>query len=457
MKKNTFAAISTGMTNSGISIVRMSGPESIEIVDRVFRGKDHRKIAEQKSHTIHYGIIYDGDEAVDEVLVSVMKGPNSYTGDDVVEVNCHGGILVTRKILQLLVQQGARPAEPGEFTKMAFLNGRIDLTRAEAVMDIINAKNDYALSASVRQLRGSVSDKIRMIREKLLYEVAFIESAIDDPEHYDSTGYGETLLPVIKEQLNEIRDLLKTVNNGKILKEGVNTVIVGKPNAGKSSLLNLLVGEEKAIVTDVEGTTRDVLEESVILNGIQLNLIDTAGIRETQEVVERIGVERAIRHLDEADLVLYVVDGSRKLDARDEKIMELLKDKKVLVLLNKSDLPSVASEEELCCRFGSSVLSFSAKEGQGLSALEEAVREMFFQGEIAWNDQVFITSERHAQELREAAHSLELVLRSIEDGMPEDFYSIDLMNAYESLGNLIGESVEEDLVNEIFDKFCMGK
>lgn len=256
--KNTFAAISTGLTNSGISIVRMCGSNAVEIIDRVFKAKSGKKISEAKSHTIHYGHIYNNDEIIDEVLVMYMKGPNSYTGEDTIEVNCHGGVLVTRKILETLISAGARAAEPGEFTKTAFLNGKMDLSRAEAVMDVINAKNDFALSSSVKQLSGRVCEKIKAIREKIIFEIAFIESALDDPEHYNSDGYGEKLKPVINEQINSINDLLKTVNNGKILKEGINTVIVGKPNAGKSSLLNLLVGEEKAIVTEIEGTTRDV-------------------------------------------------------------------------------------------------------------------------------------------------------------------------------------------------------
>ena len=455
--KNTFAAISTGLTNSGISIVRMCGSNAVEIIDRVFKAKSGKKISEAKSHTIHYGHIYNNDEIIDEVLVMYMKGPNSYTGEDTIEVNCHGGVLVTRKILETLISAGARAAEPGEFTKTAFLNGKMDLSRAEAVMDVINAKNDFALSSSVKQLSGRVCEKIKAIRKKIIFEIAFIESALDDPEHYNSDGYGEKLKPVINEQINSINDLLKTVNNGKILKEGINTVIVGKPNAGKSSLLNLLVGEEKAIVTEVEGTTRDVLEENIIINGIQLNIIDTAGIRNTDEVVEKIGVERAIKYAKDADLILYVVDSSKKLDESDEKIIDLLKDKQVIVLLNKTDLNMETDEQIIKKSINKKVIPISAKENKGIEALENEIRDMFLDGQLEFNDEIYITNARHVSELQSAKESFLMVINSINDDMPEDFYSIDMMNAYEHLGNIIGESVEEDLVNEIFEKFCMGK
>lgn len=455
--KNTFAAISTGLTNSGISIVRMCGSNAVEIIDRVFKAKSGKKISEAKSHTIHYGHIYNNDEIIDEVLVMYMKGPNSYTGEDTIEVNCHGGVLVTRKILETLISAGARAAEPGEFTKTAFLNGKMDLSRAEAVMDVINAKNDFALSSSVKQLSGRVCEKIKAIREKIIFEIAFIESALDDPEHYNSDGYGEKLKPVINEQINSINDLFKTVNNGKILKEGINTVIVGKPNAGKSSLLNLLVGEEKAIVTEIEGTTRDVLEENIIINGIQLNIIDTAGIRNTDEVVEKIGVERAIKYAKDADLILYVVDSSKKLDESDEKIIDLLKDKQVIVLLNKTDLNMETDEQIIKKSINKKVIPISAKENKGIEALENEIRDMFLDGQLEFNDEIYITNARHVSELQSAKESFLMVIKSINDDMPEDFYSIDMMNAYEHLGNIIGESVEEDLVNEIFEKFCMGK
>lgn len=455
--KNTFAAISTGLTNSGISIVRMSGNDAVEIIDKVFKSKNGKKICEQKSHTIHYGHIYENENIVDEVLVMYMKGPNSYTGEDTIEVNCHGGILVTRKVLQVLINAGARPAEPGEFTKTAFLNGKIDLSRAEAVMDVINAKTEFSLSSSMKQLKGNIYNKIKNIREKIIYEIAFIESALDDPEHYSTEGYSEKLKYVVTELSDEIKYLLKSVNNGKILKEGINTVIIGKPNAGKSSLLNLLLGEDRAIVTDIEGTTRDALEETIILNGIMLNIIDTAGIRNTDEVVEKIGVERSIVYANEADLILYVVDSSKKLDENDDKIIEILNNKNVIVLLNKSDLKTVTDENIIKEKLDKKVIYISAKENEGISELEEEIKNMFYDGKIQFNDEIYITNARHISELTNALNSLDMVIKSIDNDMPEDFYSIDLMNSYESLGNIIGESVEEDLVNEIFEKFCMGK
>lgn len=455
--KNTFAAISTGLTNSGISIVRMCGRDSVNIIDKVFKSKNGKKIEGQKSHTIHYGFIYDNDKVLDEVLVMYMKGPNSYTGEDTIEVNCHGGVLVTRKILEVLIKSGARAAEPGEFTKTAFLNGKIDLSRAEAVMDVINAKNDFALSASVKQLNGKVSEIIKKIREKIIYEIAYIESALDDPEHYNIDGYSEKLRTIIEEQIIIINDLLKTFDSGKILKEGINTVILGKPNAGKSSLLNLLIGEERAIVTDIEGTTRDILEESIIVNGIQLNIIDTAGIRDTVEAVEKIGVERAVKYAKKADLILYVVDSSRNLDESDERIIELLREKQVIILLNKTDLNIVTDENVMRDRLDKKIISISAKQNIGIDNLENEIRDMFFEGKIEFNDEVYITNSRHISELESAKDSLVMVLNSIDNSMPEDFYSIDMMSVYEHLGKIIGEAVEEDLVNEIFEKFCMGK
>ncbi len=455
--KNTFAAISTGLTNSGISIVRMCGRDSVNIIDKVFKSKNGKKIEGQKSHTIHYGFIYDNDKVLDEVLVMYMKGPNSYTGEDTIEVNCHGGVLVTRKILEVLIKSGARAAEPGEFTKTAFLNGKIDLSRAEAVMDVINAKNDFALSASVKQLNGKVSEIIKKLREKIIYEIAYIESALDDPEHYNIDGYSEKLRTIIEEQIIIINDLLKTFDSGKILKEGINTVILGKPNAGKSSLLNLLIGEERAIVTDIEGTTRDILEESIIVNGIQLNIIDTAGIRDTVEAVEKIGVERAVKYAKKADLILYVVDSSRNLDESDERIIELLREKQVIILLNKTDLNIVTDENVMRDRLDKKIISISAKQNIGIDDLENEIRDMFFEGKIEFNDEVYITNSRHISELQSAKDSLVMVLNSIDNSMPEDFYSIDMMSVYEHLGKIIGEAVEEDLVNEIFEKFCMGK
>lgn len=362
-----------------------------------------------------------------------------------------------RKILDTVIKYGARPAQPGEFTKRAFLNGRIDLSQAEAVIDVINAKNEYALKSSVSQLKGNIQKAIREIREAIIYQIAYIESALDDPEHISIDGYGETLYKEVKKQEEKIDRLLLSVKEGKLVKEGIKTVIVGKPNAGKSSLLNTLLGEERAIVTDIAGTTRDILEETILLHGISLRIIDTAGIRDTEDVVEKIGVEKAIDSAKDADLVLFVVDSSIPLDENDREIMELLKDKKAIVILNKADLEQVVTEGELQEITAHPVVSVSAKEEQGIDLLEDQIKELFFQGDLAFNDEIYITNARHKAALEEARKSLEMVENSIEMQMPEDFFSIDLMNAYEALGSIIGEAVGEDLVNEIFSKFCTGK
>lgn len=457
MKTDTIAAIATAMTSSGIGIVRISGNEAVSITSRIFKMKNGKNFADMPTHTIHYGWIIDGDEVIDEVMVLLMKGPKSYTREDTVEIDCHGGVYVMKRILETVIKYGARPAEPGEFTKRAFLNGRIDLAQAESVIDIIQAKNEFALKSSMKQLSGKVSERIRNVRGVLLHEIAFIESALDDPEHISLEGYPAELSEIVRVQKEEIEKLLSSSDNGRILKEGIATVIVGKPNAGKSSLLNTLVGEERAIVTDIAGTTRDVLEEQINLNGIILNLIDTAGIRETEDVVEKIGVEKAKKHLDEADLIIYVVDTSTALDENDFEIMEMLQNRNAIVLLNKSDLEPVTTAEEISSRLDKTLIPISAKEQTGFEKLEEEIKNMFFSGEVTFNDEIYITNIRHKTSLQEAASSLNLVLQSIADEMPEDFYSIDLMNAYKVLGNIIGESVEDDLVNEIFSKFCMGK
>lgn len=456
--EDTIAAIATALSPSGIGIVRISGPEAFSVAGKIYRSpKGEKQLEKVKSHTIHYGFILDEGEIVDEVMVMAMRGPRSYTGEDTVEIDCHGGLLAVRRVLETVLKSGARPAEPGEFTKRAFLNGRIDLSQAEAVMDIIGAKNEYALKSSLSQLKGSVHRIIDDMREKLIYEIAFIESALDDPEHISIDGYGDKLEVIVEELLKKTDQLLKTSGDGKMIQEGIRTVIVGKPNAGKSSLLNVLLGEERAIVTEIAGTTRDTLEENVTLQGISLRIVDTAGIRSTSDRVEQIGVEKARASAAEADLILYVVDASLPLDENDREIMELLKDKKAIVLLNKTDLKAVVTEEMIEKYLDKRVISISAKEEQGLELLEDTIKEMFFQGELSFNDQVYITNARHKRELQETKKSLQLVKNSIEMGMPEDFFSIDLMNAYESLGRIIGASVGEDLVNEIFSKFCTGK
>ena len=459
MRTDTIAAIATAVSDSGIGIIRISGDDAISIADRVYRSnKTYKRLSDVKSHTIHYGYIYDGDELIDEVMVAVMVSPNTYTKEDTVEIDCHGGILVMNQILDVVLRNGCRLAEPGEFTKRAFLNGRIDLSKAEAVMDIIYSKNEYALKNSINQLKGAVSDKIRSLREEILYEIAFIESALYDQEHISLDGYPEKLEKKAAKIRDELKKLIDSAENGKMLKGGINTVIVGKPNAGKSSLLNLLVGEDKAIVTSVAGTTRDVLEESIKLHGVGLNIIDTAGIRDTEDEVEKIGVEKARKYAGNADLIIYVVDASCALDENDDEIMELIADKKVIVLLNKTDLEQVVSEDDIAQKMTQvSIIKTSTKENTGIDEFEETIKKLFFGGGISVNDEIYITNQRHKEALIEAHESMEMVLKSLADQMPEDFYSIDLMSAYASLGRIIGEEVGEDVVNEIFSKFCMGK
>ncbi|MEG2733678.1 MAG: tRNA uridine-5-carboxymethylaminomethyl(34) synthesis GTPase MnmE [Clostridium sp.] len=457
MKTDTIAAIATAMSSSGIGIIRISGEEAFAILRQIFRGKNHKTIETLESHTVHYGHIYDGDDMMDEVLVLVMKGPHSYTAEDTVEIDCHGGVLMMKKILETVIKYGARPAEPGEFTKRAFLNGRIDLSQAEAVMDVIHAKNEYALKSSMKQLNGSILNQIRVLRKQILYEIAYIESALDDPEHISLDGYADKLLINLKAMTKSVEKLLASADHGRVMTEGIKTVILGKPNAGKSSLMNVLVGEERAIVTEVAGTTRDTLEEHIHLQGISLNVLYTAGIRDTEDVVEKIGVAKAKRVADEADLIIYVVDASIPLDDNDEAIIGIIHDKKAIVLLNKTDLTMAVTEEALKVKTGLDVISISAREETGIEALEEKIKAMFYGGDLDFNDEIVITNVRHKAALEESRSSLHMVEQSVLDGMPEDFYSIDLMNAYEQLGSIIGEAVGEDLVNEIFSKFCMGK
>ncbi|MCI9320696.1 MAG: tRNA uridine-5-carboxymethylaminomethyl(34) synthesis GTPase MnmE [Lachnospiraceae bacterium] len=468
-RKDTIAAIATGMTESGIGIIRISGGEAVEIGSRLFRtstGKDILKSA--VSHTFHYGYAVDSsysgcenwkDYIIDEVMIVVMKAPRSYTGEDTVEIQCHGGILVMQKILSAVMDSGARLAEPGEFSKRAFLNGKMDLSKAEAVMDVIHSQNEYALRSSVNQLKGRLAEKVKSLRDQILYEIAFIESALDDPEHISLDGYSDRLYEKLENLSDILVKLIASADNGKLMKEGINTVIIGKPNAGKSSLLNTLVGEERAIVTDIAGTTRDVLQETIKLHGINLNITDTAGIRSTEDKIERIGVEKALQYADRSDLVLYVVDGSVELDENDKKIISMLKDKKVIVLLNKSDLSMVTEEEDLknVIPEGAVIIRTSNMDKRGIDELEETIKEMFFKGCLKSSNELVITNIRHKEALQEAYSSLMLVKKSMDENMPEDFYSIDLMSAYGSLGRIIGEAVDDDLMEEIFSKFCLGK
>lgn len=471
--RDTIAAISTGMSASGIGIVRISGGKAFDVINRIYHGKD--QLSEAESHTIHYGFIKDEGEMIDQVLVSVMRSPRTFTGEDTVEINCHGGIFVVKKVLEIVLKSGARLAEPGEFTKRAFLNGRMDLSQAEAVIDVINSQNEYALKSSVGQLRGSIKNAVNKIREKIIYHTAFIESALDDPEHISIEGYGEKLDLVLTEVIQEMDKLIRSYDSGRIIKEGIQTVILGKPNVGKSSLLNILSGRERAIVTDIEGTTRDILEEQVQIHGLNLNVIDTAGIRDTSDRIEKIGVDKAKEYADLADLIIYVADASRELDENDIRIAELIYGKRCIILLNKSDLSTVISKEDVK-NFLRNVffdvekkdyvyymveqiplIDISVKMEQGIQKFGSVLQKMFFEGTISSNEEIHITNLRQKEALTSAYASLKRVQESIRDQMPEDFYSIDLMDAYESLGSITGETIGEDLVNEIFSKFCMGK
>ena len=459
---DTIAAICTALSPSGIGIIRVSGEDAITIADKIFKSPGKKKLADAPTHTIHYGHIVDGDEIVDEVLVLLMRGPKSYTTEDVVEIDCHGGILVLKKVFNLLINNGCRPSEPGEFTKRAFLNGRVDLTGAEAVMDLISSKSEFARKNSVSVLNGVLYKKIKKIREDVLYSIAKIEAALDDPEHMSLDGYEEELDKNIEKIQSDINVLIKSYDNGKIIKEGINTAIVGKPNAGKSSILNMFLNEERAIVTEIAGTTRDTLEESVNIGGITLNLIDTAGIRESDDLVEKIGIERSSKAIEKADLILFVTDSSKDPDREDDKIIAMLGEKKTICLLNKQDLKQEMTVQEIKSHFEDlnlkpEFLKISASTGEGKEELVELIKNMFFNGEISFNDEVMVSNLRQKNELVKANESLAKVRESIENAMPEDFLSIDLMAAYASLGEIIGEEVSDDLVDKIFSEFCMGK
>ncbi|MCI5569415.1 MAG: tRNA uridine-5-carboxymethylaminomethyl(34) synthesis GTPase MnmE [Lachnospiraceae bacterium] len=453
----TIAAIATATAPAGIGIIRISGSDAIEIADRIYFGKNEKRLSDQKGNTIHYGWIKENNETIDEVLVSVFKDPHSYTGEDSVEINCHGGVIAVNKILEAVLRAGARLAEPGEFTKRAYLNGRLDISEAEAVMDIISAKSEYALQSSVSQLKGGLNRKISSVREKLIYELAFIESALDDPEHISLDGYSAKLYEIVKEQIDILKKLRDTSEKGKYIEEGIKTVILGKPNVGKSSLLNMLAGKQRAIVTEIPGTTRDIIEETVPVGKTVLRIIDTAGIHESDDKVEKIGIDLAWEKAEEADLILYVIDSSEILNDNDREILDKIKEKKGILILNKIDKEQIITKEDVKEISGFPIIEISAKEEIGEELLRETIQKMFFEGDISFNDQVFITNIRHKKLLDESIDSLILVKNSIEDEMPEDFYSIDLMGAIGALDNIIGGNLSEDLVNEIFSKFCMGK
>jgi len=459
MNTDTIAAIATGMTPSGIGILRVSGEDAFSIASSVFHKKNGSVISEYENHRAYFGYVHDNEEVIDEVILLVFKNPNSFTGEDTVEIQCHGGILMMRRILDLCIRSGARCAEPGEFTKRAFLNGKMDLSEAEAVMDLISSQNDLALKNSIRQLRGSLYSKICDIREKILYEIAYIESAIDDPEHYDLTGYPDKLSERLLNILHDLEKLSDSFDDGRILSEGVKTVILGKPNVGKSSLLNILAGSERAIVTEIAGTTRDTIEENINIGSVMLNVTDTAGIRESEDVVEQIGVKKALEIAKDADLIIMVIDSSAVLSEEDEEILHFIKtnDKKCVILLNKSDLGNVTGPDEIACYTNNPVIIISAKDMTGIDELKKFIIDEYSKGFLKYNDEIFISNARQKEALSNAISSLLCVAKSITEQMPEDFYSIDLTAAYDHLGYIIGASMGDDVINEIFDKFCMGK
>jgi len=455
---DTIAAIATAPGRSGIGVIRISGGDALSIIDGLILSKSGRKlnITEQPSHTVRYGFFFDGQEIIDEVLVTVFKKPRSYTAEDTVEISCHGGSFVLRRVLSHIIKKGARAAEPGEFTKRAFLNGRIDLTEAEAVMDVISSSNELARKNALSLLRGGLYKRISALREKILHESAFLEAALDDPEHYSLEGYPVELRSKVTQMVSEIEELLSGADTGRILKSGIKTAIVGKPNVGKSSILNLLTGENRAIVTDIPGTTRDVLSSEILIDGIPLILSDTAGIRDTKDRVEKIGVERSKEAIEKADLILFTVDSSSEISSEDTEIYDRILSlrKNCIVLLNKTDLRSNSKSR---FEFSCPVIDFSVPLEMGLKELKNTISEMFLSGRIKEDEEIFVTNERQLMELKLSKESMELVIKSIDDNMTEDFFTSDLMDAYTHLGNVTGESTDEDLFNRIFSEFCMGK
>lgn len=459
MSDTTIAAIATGMSPSGVGIIRISGDESLAIISSLFRLKNGNRISSFENRKIYYGFIFDDDKCIDEVLTFYMKSPHSFTGEDVVEIQCHGGILMINKILDLVLRSGALAAGPGEFTKRAFLNGRMDLSEAEAVMDIISAQSEYALSNSVKHLNGRLFDTIDSARKSIVYEIAYIESALDDPEHFDLSGYPNALRVKLEDIFSKLSKLSESFNDGKVLSEGINTVILGKPNVGKSSLLNLLSGSQRAIVTDIAGTTRDVISERIIIDGIPLNIFDTAGIHNSDDYVEQIGINKALDYALEADLIIMIVDSSVSFSNQDEAIFDFIKKnkKKAIILLNKSDLEQLISPEEIAAYIDAPVILFSALSKLGLEEFKEYIRKNFLSGVLKYNDELFISNARQKEALDNCLNSLNQVISSIDQDLPEDFYTIDLTDAYDHLGFIIGEQTSEDVIEEIFNKFCVGK
>jgi len=472
MHTKTIASIASGM-GGGIGVIRISGDDAMTIAGKIFRKRsqidlssecekedvqsDDKFFEKTDTHTIHYGFIVDEGKVVDEVMVLVMKKPNSYTREDVIEIDSHGGPFIVKKILETVLKNGAALAEPGEFTKRAFFNGRIDLAQAEAVMKLISSENNYALDSALSQLEGNLSKYIEDIRQDILYDMGYIEAALDDPEHYDLGKFRFELRDKLERDKDKLNELVEHFDDGRMKSEGINTVIVGKPNAGKSSLMNLLLDQERAIVTNVAGTTRDILEERVKLGDVILNLVDTAGIHETDDVVENIGVNKAIEYADKCDFIIYVVDSSEKLDDADFQIIDILQQKKGVILMNKSDLNPVTTADDIKKRLDWECITFSNETKQGMKELEDYVNNSFLDGDISFNDQVHLTGIRHKEAVMAAIESIDAVLQAIDDEMPEDFFTIDMMDAYKGLGLINGETASEDLVNKIFKEFCMGK
>ena len=472
MYTKTIASIASGM-GGGIGVIRISGDDALTVAGKIFRKRsqidltsecekdgiqyDDKYFWKKESHTIHYGFIVDNGKVIDEVMVLLMKKQNSYTREDVVEIDSHGGPFIVKKILETVLKNGAVLAEPGEFTKRAFLNGRIDLAQAEAVMKLISSENNYALDSALSQLEGNLSKYIENIRQDILHDMGYIEAALDDPEHYELGEFRFELKDKLQNDREKLNELIEHFDDGRMKSEGINTVIVGKPNAGKSSLMNLLLDEERAIVTNVAGTTRDILEERVKLGDVILNLVDTAGIHETNDIVENIGVNKAIEYADKCDFIIYVVDSSERLDDADFQIIGILQQKKGVILMNKSDLNPVITVEDIQKKLNWECITFSNETKQGMKELENYVNNSFLDGNISFNNQVYLTGIRHKEAVISAIESINAVLQAIDDDMPEDFYTIDMMDAYKELGLINGETASEDLVNKIFKEFCMGK
>lgn len=455
---DTIAAISTAVGSSGISIIRISGDKALEIVDKIFVAKNNRSIKDMNSYTMRYGTIVGLEDRniIDEVIVSYMKGPKSFTAEDVVEINCHGGAYPTKSVLEEVLKSGARIAEPGEFSKRAFLNGRVDLSQAEAIMDIINSKTEISMKSAVEQSKGKISSEITKLREKLLEMIAHIEATVDYPEDDLEEMTGEKVSHDVRNILSEVDGLINTADEGKILREGLNTVIVGKPNVGKSSLLNLLLKEKRAIVTDIPGTTRDVIEEYINISGVPIKIVDTAGIRKTEDEVEKIGVEKSKEKIEDADLIIFMVDSSKGIDSEDINIINEIKDKKHIILLNKCDLSKNMDKNKLKCLDTEYVVDFSTKTGQGLNKLKDLIKELFFKGDIN-SKELIITNSRHKDALIRAKKSLESALLALKNTDAIDLASIDIRNAWTYLGEITGDTLEEDLIDKIFKNFCLGK